>query len=232
MQFGLIQRIKNIFRLPTKPQSVTVSATPKLYRSIHDLPLTIFIDCQCEQKYDGLILQGNPTESELSETWADLLQQYAELIGGKDVMVKVDDTRKLLRSECRLTRIDNLLFMINTMPCEAFYNSLFSFGYKMQKPPFSFDNFKKVLKLFLGYYNLEKTKYKILAARREANNAKKNEHQTNRNDFTKVLGRVAIAFKMPPISISTITTAQYCNFVLEYQAHCENIEKESQKNSK
>lgn len=228
MQFGLIQRIKSIFRLPTKPQLVAVSATPKLYRSIHDLPLTIFIDCQCEQKYDGLVLQGSPTNTEISEAWADLLQQYTELIGGSEVIDKIKNLSQIIKLENRLQNIEKLLQLIVMIPNEKMYNLLFIYGYSLPKLPFSEQNIEKVLKVFMGHYKLDRTKYKMLTANKQATKQTIQPKQT-RNDFVKMLSRVAIAFKLPTISISSITTAEYCNYVNEYRAHCESIEKENQK---
>jgi hypothetical protein len=229
MRFGLIARIKNIFQHGTKMPKIEALTPLKLYRSIHELPLIIFIDCLCDQKYINLVINGEPSESELIEVWQDLFQQYTELIGGKEMMSQMADIRKSLKFESRITRIENLLKMINVHPADALIEQLYSFGYDLPKMKENGENAEKIINRFIALYKLERNKYKLFVSGKQSKQGTE-EKKITRNDFTKVLNRYSTAFSTPPISILVITTAQYCNYVLDYQQHCENMEKENNKN--
>ena len=67
----------------------------KLYRSIHELPLRIFIACLVANDYKKLIIEGEVSEDELYEAFEVLYLQYVESAGGKDALKKVASTSKL-----------------------------------------------------------------------------------------------------------------------------------------
>lgn len=52
-----------------------------LYRSISDLPLSIFIKCIVDDDLHSLIISGTVQPSELIEAWSEIRQQYADAIG-------------------------------------------------------------------------------------------------------------------------------------------------------
>lgn len=227
LQYGLMMKIKNIFQRGSKMPSVEALVPTKLYRSIHELPLSLFIDCFCDGKFDSLIINGQPTELELNEVWADILQQYTELIGGSDVRSKIHNIKQIARLESKLLRIESLLRIVQLRPSKDLFEQLYSFGYSLPKKEYSIENLHAIVTIFIGYFKKERTKYKLLTA--GFTEAKTEVSKTDRNDFSKNLGRVSIAFKMPPISINNITTAQYCNYMMEYADYCDNLEKQNQK---
>ena len=225
MQYGLMMKIKNIFRLGTKPPKVEALTPLRLYRSIYELPLSIFIDCYCDANYSGLVINGDATEQELAEVWQDLLQQYTELIGGREVQSKITQLSSIIKLEFKLRNIEKVLQMISMVPSEKVYSMLFLFKYPIQKLEYNETNLQKVLQRFVGYYKLDKTKYQILATKETAQ--EQTQKKQGRSEFSQTLTRVSIAFKMPPINIAHISTAQYCNYVVEYQQYCENLQKEN-----
>lgn len=223
MQYGLMTRIKGLFRQSTKMPKIEALTPLKLYRSIHELPLTIFIDCLCDAEYNKLIINGQPTESEFTEVWQDLFQQYTELIGGKSVENRLKTLKQQNKLETKLTIIHNLLEVIQVLPSQEMFDMLYTFGYPLPKKEFTPDNFNSILKIFIGHFKLDRNRYKLAVVTKEP---VKELQPVNRNEFTKVLARVALAFKTPPISITAITTAQYCNYVLEYQDYCDSLAKQ------
>lgn len=226
LKYNLFTRLKNIISKGNK--SIVEIATPvKLYRSIHELPMMIFIDCFCDSIYDKLILQGKATVEELNDAWTDIMQQYTELIGGSEVKVKLYNIKQLARLESKLIRIDSLLKTISIKPHEQLFSMLYEFGYSLPKKDYTPSNLDTVLKIFIGHYRLDKTKYKMMTEGFIAKS--KTEHTTDRNEFTKNLIKVSVAFKMPAISITSITVAQYCNYMIEYADYCDSLEKQNQK---
>lgn len=62
----------------------------KLYHDIHSMPLSRYMDCDCDENLFALVITGNATIEQLNDAWANIKEQVAE-IGG-------NDTHSLLRS--------------------------------------------------------------------------------------------------------------------------------------
>lgn len=54
------------------------------YKTIHDLPLSKFIDCIVDGNLYALIISGDPTKEQLAEAWDFILGQYTELVGTQE----------------------------------------------------------------------------------------------------------------------------------------------------
>jgi len=241
MQFGLMRKLRSLFPQNTTMPKVEASVTLKLYRSIHELPLILFIYCICAEQtdpetkqpisplemYRHLIINGEPTETELVDAWQDILQQYTELIAGNVVSSKLSTLKRTNKLETKLIMVENLLDLMKVMPSKEFFDQLYTFNYPLPKKEYSERNLLEVVKIFISHYKLDRNRYKLANLKPDQNG--KEAAKVSMNDFTKMLNRVSIAFKLPPISVSSITTAQYCNYFLEYQNYCQELEKQSDK---
>lgn len=61
----------------------TATPLPKLFRSITQIPLCRFLECDCDGNLRALIIEGDATEQELNEAWAVIKSQYADAMGNK-----------------------------------------------------------------------------------------------------------------------------------------------------
>lgn len=87
---------KTKYRLPfTRKQASGSTATPskrmrpatplsKWYQSIHQLPLSKYIECAVDGNLAALITAGLPTEDQLLLAWAEINEQYADAMGDND----------------------------------------------------------------------------------------------------------------------------------------------------
>jgi len=62
----------------------------KLFQDIHSMPLSRYIDCDCDENLFALVISGTATIEQLNDAWHIIKEQVAE-IGG-------NDTHSLLRS--------------------------------------------------------------------------------------------------------------------------------------
>ena len=51
----------------------------KLHTSLDTLPLNLFLDCYCDQKFEVLIIEGEANQAELLECWSNLYLDYLDL---------------------------------------------------------------------------------------------------------------------------------------------------------
>ena len=102
MQYGLMMRIGNTIQsLFQKRKTTTVITVSRLYRSIHKLPLPIFIDCLIDKDYTKLIIEGNATNEELEECFSSLYMQYVESAGGREAIKKLESTQTVALMQMR-----------------------------------------------------------------------------------------------------------------------------------
>ena len=210
-----------------EPKTVEIVVPVKMYRTVHELPLTVFIDCYCDGDYTGLAISGSPTHEELVEVWDDLNKQYTEIIGGESVKNRLRSVKDYYKLSTKLQLAEILLTTLDRVQNEELYNQLFTFGYNIPKKPFSPENLSKTIKMFIGYYKLDKVR---AVNQEESVKAKSgDDKKASRNDFTKTLNSISIAFKMPSLQIDKLTTAQYCNYVVQYRDYCEEVKKHTKK---
>jgi len=77
-----------------KPLTMVIQSS-NIYRSINALPLHKFIDCIINQNLAAIIITGLPTQEELSEAWALILQQYSDAIGDNEHRLYANRTKQL-----------------------------------------------------------------------------------------------------------------------------------------
>lgn len=102
---------------------LTVSPSLKYYSSIKELPLNIFweicIQEDKEQAYKLLILQGEPTFSELEEVWYNITLEYADLVS-PETKFKVTKAREMEYLKFKVNFIQTSLHLLKSaLPYET-----------------------------------------------------------------------------------------------------------------
>lgn len=91
-------------------ESVTPTPTPQLnwdiplsnfYRSIYELPLSVFENCLLNDSPAQLAISGSPTPKQLSESWNNIITEYSEALGNSEYRMYLN-----LYKEVELLRID------------------------------------------------------------------------------------------------------------------------------
>jgi hypothetical protein len=86
MPFITMKRMVGLGLLNSKQPSKEESSGTKLLHRINDVPLSVFIDCICDNDYKGLIISGKPTNEEIATAFEAIYEQYIEAVGGKDLL--------------------------------------------------------------------------------------------------------------------------------------------------
>lgn len=86
------------------PPEAQGSYQSRTYLSCDDLPLSIFLDCLCDSKYDGLVLEGNPSDEEIRHAWMLIISEYLQL--------RDKDAGELWMLTRDINRLQNHLFIV------------------------------------------------------------------------------------------------------------------------
>lgn len=182
-----------------------------MYRSIHSLPLTTFIDVLIDNDFERV---GGEVE------WERLYTEYTELIGGKELQGKLRSVKETIITQSRIQRAKGLLDVLAIRPCKELYEQLYQFDYPL--PTLSESNIDKVLKIFVAHYKRE-----LIDLQEQAMLLDKSDVQgvLDYQYFVTIIVDMSTAFKMS-INIIEISVGQYCIFVQRYKQHCEQILKQ------
>lgn len=213
------------------PKTKTTKANPstKLYRSIHKLPLHIFIDCLVAKEYEKLILEGNPSLEELQAQFEALYLEYVELIGGQATVRKIEDTKRVMNMQTRIKMFELLIAALKANPCEELFVLLYSFHkYMPIQKDYSVENAVLVVNSMIPHYKSETIDLmneldSIKLANPEGN---KEQHYTYEY-FTSILTEIESAFKL---SIGEeISVGKFCVWVTKYKAYVKAINEQNSK---
>jgi len=81
----------------------------RLYHRISDCPLDIFIDCHCDGKMEGLIIEGNPPAEALKEAWTKLFDDFIDKMQDEDGSYLKEQTKQLNLLRTRINTVTTIV---------------------------------------------------------------------------------------------------------------------------
>lgn len=226
-QYGWIERMVNYAMRRIATPKVAVLPEVSLYRSIHNLPMPVFIDCITTEKFAGLILHGSPTEEQLAEAWQDIMSQYSQAVAQKEVKSIISDLKNLAIREERIFVIEMILGILNSRPTAEAYEALYRFGYPLPRKPFSKENLEVVLRIFMGHFRMDRTQYRLLQEQMNSTQGQKGEIQYDWTYFEDAISAICITMKMPVIRLQDLTVGQYCSYLNQFNNYIKTMKKQS-----
>jgi len=107
----------------------------KLHTTCGTLKLDKFITCLIEADYSGLVIDGEPTEDQLSEAWVAIYQEYVELMGsGEDNYILVLGA-EIERLRFKLLVIEQCITVLGDYYSEELVLILKKMGYDFKFSP-------------------------------------------------------------------------------------------------
>lgn len=127
-------RLKKLLRF-IKRQRDTDSQTNKrqekkeeksfnIYRSIHKLPLSVFIDVMLDKKLEALIIDGEPSKEELKKAWDIIIEEYADVNNKVDVNKEVKIYKRIVRLQFVIAGVELLLPVLEMVFVKQFAERL------------------------------------------------------------------------------------------------------------
>ena len=223
--YTLMKKIKNFVFPPMKVQQEEVKTSLKLYQDL-SIPFSKYIEILINKDLNLLIIEGEATESELSNSWQTINELYIEAIGDLDTKIRIESAKEIAYLEGRIVIANSIITQLLIRYSDDLIQMLSSFGYFITIEP-NEANLKAYINQFNGYLNAE-----VLELKEKLNEIdksdKKNEEITKQY-FEKVIVAIELTFKFQ-INIDIITTAKYCEYVNSYNNHIKNLEKQINKN--
>lgn len=222
MPFITMRRMVNFGRLNSKQPLGEASSGTKLLHRISDVPLPVFIDCICDNNYDGLIISGKPTSDELATAFEAIYEQYIEAVGGKDLLRHIRQIKEIAIAQNRVVSAECIIETFKLYPTEGLYEQLYKFGYKLPKKPYNYANVNEVLRIFVANYKYDFRKLEKLILEFESVNKSDGEKSSGytREYFIGSLVDMSEAFKFN-ISEKDLSVLQYCIYINRYKSYCD-----------
>lgn len=175
---------------------------PKKYNSI-DMPLGVFINA---------IVDGDTTDI---DNWDDILMDYCDAIGGKELESELKDVSEISRLSARIQIAETCLNMLRMNGnCKEVMEILTSM-YPMA--------FGDGIERFVGHISLDSVDLQILLKERGDGNTTPDVVVYDRNYFVDILIAVSAAFK---VNVGMdISVREYCRWVVKYKEYAEEMHK-------
>ena len=222
MPFITMRRMVSLGLLNSKQPLKEESSATKLLHRINDVPLSVFIDCICDNDYKGLIISGNPTNEEIATAFEAIYEQYIEAVGGKDLLRHIRQIKEIAISQNRVVSAECIIETFKLYPTEGLYEQLYKFGYNLPKKPYNYSNVNEVLRIFVANYKYDFRKLEKLILEFESVNKSDGEKSSGytREYFIGSLVDMSEAFKFN-ISEKDLSLLQYCIYINRYKAYCD-----------
>ena len=223
--YTLMKKIKNFVSPPTKVQQEGVKTSLKLFQDL-SIPFSKYIEILINKDLNLLIIEGNATESELSDAWQTINELYIEAIGDLDTKIRIESAREIAYLEGRINIANSIIKQLEYGYSDALIQMLSSFGYIISIEP-NEANLEAYINQFNGYLKVELLE--LQEKLNEIDKVEKKETEITKQYFEKIIVAIELTFKFQ-ISVEKITTAKYCEYVNSYNNHIKNLEKQINKN--
>jgi hypothetical protein len=206
-------------------QQEGVKTSLKLFQDL-SIPFSKYIEILINKDLNLLIIEGNATESELSDAWQTINELYIEAIGDLDTKIRIESAREIAYLEGRINIANSIIKQLEYGYSDALIQMLSSFGYIISIEP-NEANLEAYINQFNGYLKVELLE--LQEKLNEIDKVEKKETEITKQYFEKIIVAIELTFKFQ-ISVEKITTAKYCEYVNSYNNHIKNLEKQINKN--
>jgi hypothetical protein len=223
LSFIKIPSLAGIFAKKASPQGNHSGQAPRLYRTIHDLPLDKFISALCDQDFNALVISGNPSQEELSQAWDEIFLDYLDLNGDNDARMDITLAKDIAILSARLQQIETCLFFLQVFHVQEVADILTDIGFEdVSLDPSDLEQYfenlniirlrSKEIKIDIELKEIELTELRESKKKTPAKRA-------DRSSFLNILSRIATYKHTAVIRASEISVAEFCAMFAEYLDH-------------
>lgn len=173
-QFIKMKRANGPTAMPSPPPP-NASLSGELYQTLADLPLSRFIDVSVDGNFSALIKSGTVDLPTLLLHWIDLSQQYNEMVGGNDSLIKariLRDITVLSITIEQVYKIVDTLIMVTYEPLEDKLCDLLNTRINFTDRQKAIDRALRLVKQFELKLEMKRDQYDTLQKKSEDNEEK------------------------------------------------------------
>lgn len=198
----------------------------KWYQHITELPLNKFIDCSVDDNVYALVISGHPTEIDLYKAWAQIQQEYADVMGDNEHRMYVTLYRDIKALELTLKLIHYLVDQLKEVYYVEFANRLNSllnttFRFDYTQPEKYFNELTRCINRSKGLkidLSLKVAQFEAIRNKNKVKNSK-----PTREYFQSIIITLSDHAKYPVQE--TITVYEFSERMRRFVKYCEQVEK-------
>lgn len=195
----------------------------KLHTSCSTLPLSVYIRCQIYGDLTGLIIEGDPTATQLQETWKAVCQEFFDLSEDKQADYELTLLKQIEELNIRIITTQQCVEILQKYRCDELVEILQKMGYRF---PFNLDNEKQ----YLGDLKrvLSRAKALVIELNEKQgqlaiiNKTKGSSAEVTIKYYDKVLA-ILSQFMKYNVDENIITVSRYAAILNMYIAHCQRL---------
>jgi len=200
----------------------------KWYQHITEMPLSKFIDCMVDDNIYALVITGHPSIEQLQLAWAQINQEYADVMGDNEHRMFVSVYRDIKVLETTLKLIHWLVDQLREVYYVEFANRLNAllntrFKFDHTKPEQYFNELTRCINRSKGFkidLDLKLAQFEVMQkSRKEQGEGKK----PSREYYQAILITLSDHVKYP-VSDS-ITVFEFCDRMRRFNDYCKQVEK-------
>ncbi len=194
----------------------------KLYDDIHKLPLSLFITCITESKFDVLIIEGNPSQADLVECWSNIWFQYIDLNEDNESIYILQLKKEITILENRIKIIECCLFCLKIVNSQNLINTLKDYGVTVL--PFDNPGYQQSLTRAEALLAPKKLQLKEKVKEVELHEESKEGGTIDRSYFDKMLIRLS-KFQHYHIDKQKVMVSEFVMLMREYLVFVRSTQK-------
>lgn len=185
----------------------------KLYDSISDLPLGIFIKCATTGEFSSLIVSGHPDATIIAKAWDNIQTQYFDLLEVEEISHYVELKDRINRAVARITRIAMLVNALYIKHDEQIADILRDEDFNVSLDPGNRDLYDRELTRICSLIKEEEI---VISECSEEIEKLNKGGEVNTTHFTRTLLELS-RFQGYELKTETTTVETYCLVIKEMQ---------------
>jgi hypothetical protein len=226
--YTLIMKMKNLSSAITLLPKKKTIVSSKYLASLNQLSTIQLIDLMISKNAKLLVIEGAPSDEQLSTAMADIIMEFSEVSGGDDAANNLKDLIEVTELALKIERGYALLDVLNIALKESLFNQIYSYQYPIGKIFFDKESAKETIKLFESYLKLDgikvQNKLKELPKENEA-------FTYTLTYFFKLISAIEQGLKVI-IHEETTNAYKFAVYISNYKNYQTHIQKQNQENLK
>lgn len=186
----------------------------KLYDSLHTLPLSIFIECVCDNNLDLLVISGKPSQKDIEDCWFNLWYQYVDLNEDNEGVYILQLKKEVALLNHKIAVVDCAVLILRSLYVTELVKALKEYGITGVLKP-SHPEYSKSLDRVLAIMAPKKLSLQIKMKEVEDYETNSERGIIDRSYFDNMINRIS-KFQKYDIDPNKLMTSRFVLLIRDY----------------